>query len=401
MTRLLEDQSLRILESQGLLTPRWHVIRTPDEAFSVARDWGMPIVLKALVPIGGRLKGGMVRFASTPREANSIACEMLGGRFKGFPVSRLLASEMLKIEREFFLAITFDGGGSHSPVFLFSTEGGVDVEESLRGRPDSLVRHRIDITADLTDDEAQTIVSAIGIDNELHERVAEALRIAHRSFRATDAMLLEINPLVLASDGRLVAASALVTVDDRAAFRQPWLQSLDEIPNNGWRPLTPLEIQMREIDTSDPTVGPIRFNEFLEGDIAMMVTGGGAGLTALDAMQRAGGRAATTFDIKIGQIEDKMYHATLAVLSRPGLKGMIIGANFSSFMGIGIKVRGVVRALKDAGWDPRRLPIVMRFCGSDQEEAARLAASVPGLIFLDETSTLEDAVELIVQIAGD
>lgn len=400
MTRFLEDLSLEIVGCHGVPVPRSGVVSSSAEAASLAVKWGTPVVLKALVPAGGRQKGGFVRFAATPEDAAVAAEAMLGKEFKRFPVNSLLLSERLEGQREFFLSITFDSA-TRSPLILFSSQGGVDIEQTARENSGAVVRRPVDITLGLREFEAREIASGSGLTGNSLLATAGILVRAYRAFRASDARLIEINPLVELADGRVVAVSAVVNVDDQAGYRREALFARNrQTPNNGWRPLTPLELEIRSVDEIDPTVGNIRFNEFEEGDIAMMVTGGGGGLTALDAMSRAGGRAATTFDIKIGPIEEKMYRATLAVLRRPGLRGLVVGANFSNFTGIDIKVRGVVRALRDSGKDFTRFPVVMRLCGPNQETASELAATVPGLEYLDENYTLEDAVERVVARAN-
>lgn len=399
MTRLLEDLSLQVVAEHGVPTPRTAVTTSAAEAAELAARWEAAVVLKALVPVGGRQKGGVIRFAATAAEAELAAAALLGRDFKRFPVDRLLISEQLAIRREFFLSITFDSA-SRSPVVLFSAEGGVDIEQVARTRPDAVVSRILDITLGLREFEAREIALAAGLRSNTLLAVAGAMRAAYAAFRASDARLVEINPLAELEDGRVVAASAVVTTDDQARFRQEALYARNQqAPNNGWRPFTPLELEMRAIDEADPNIGNIRFNEFEDGDIALMITGGGGGLTTLDAMIRASGRPATTFDIKIGQIEEKVYQATRAVLARPGLRGLVVGANFSNFTGIDIKARGVVRAVRDSGVDARAFPIVMRFCGPNQDVAAQLAATVPGLEYLDDTCTLEDAVERVVQRA--
>ena len=187
----------------------------------------------------------------------------------------------------------------------------------------------------------------------------------------------------------------MLNVDDQALFRHPDLREVaDPERSNGWRPLTPLEREMRAIDRTDPR-SAIRFNEFEEGDVGLMMTGGGCGLLSLDALLRAGGRPATTFDITAGEVEEKMYLATRAVLRRPGLRGLIVGGNISNFIPIDVKVRGVVRAIRELGIDPRRVPIVFRFAGPNVEVARELAAGLPGVEFHDETSSIEEAVRRI------
>jgi succinyl-CoA synthetase beta subunit len=185
-------------------------------------------------------------------------------------------------------------------------------------------------------------------------------------------------------------------LDDQAAFRHPqWEQGAQQDRSNGWRPLTRLEESMREVDAIDAG-SSIRFNEFPEGRIACMMTGGGSGLVTFDQFRRLGETPATTFDITPGRVEEKMYLATKLILSRPGLAGLLAGGNITNFIPIDVKVRGVVRALEELGVDARRFPVVFRYAGPGVEVARELASAVPGLEFYDEHLSLEGAVERIV-----
>ena len=398
MTRLLENHSLDLLARRGLGVVRARTVSSPVEAGRAAAELGGTVVLKALVPAGGRGKGGVVRFVIDPAEAERAADELLRTSFRSFPIEHLLVCERLEIAREFFASLSFDSM-ARAPLLLFSAEGGVEIETLVAERPSALQRRLIDMSLGLREFEAREVGARAGLAGRMLVEVARALERAYATFRETDAALLEINPLVETADGRVLAASALLVTDDQAAFRHPELEGLPgQIENNGWRPLTPLELEIRAIDRADPSSGPIRFNELEGGDLGFMITGGGAGLMTLDAVRRLGGSPATTFDIKIGQIEEKMYQATRAVLRRPRLKGLITGANFANFTGIDIKVRGVVRALKDASVDCTRFPVVMRLCGPNQDEARRLAAEVQGLEYYDDTVTLEEAVERIIAL---
>lgn len=398
MTRLLENHSLDQLAARGVPVARGQAVSSPAEAESAAAELGGRAVLKALAPVGGRGKAGAIIFARDPADAGRAAEQLLGGCFRNFPVEAVLASEWLEIGREFFLSFTFDAL-ARTPLLLFSTEGGVEIETLAAERPELVQRRQVDITTGLREFEAREVVSRAGLRGNTLLKVAQAMVGAYRTFRECDAALLEINPLVETADGRILAASAVLTLDDQAVFRHPELQHLPgQIENNGWRPLTELERAMKAIDRTDPSTGPIRFNEFEAGDLGFMVTGGGAGLLTLDTVYRLGALPATTFDIKIGEIEEKMYLATKAVLRRPGLRGLISAANFANFASIDVKVRGVVRALKELEIDCRRFPVVMRLCGPNQDEARRLAAEVPGLEYYDDTTTLEEAVERIVEL---
>ncbi|RMF87787.1 MAG: succinate--CoA ligase [Nitrospinota bacterium] len=356
---------------------------------------GGPVMLKALVPTGGRGKAGAVLPADTPDEATRVARTLLGKTLGYFPVTRLLVQRRLAIQEEYFCAFTFDSM-SRSPILLFSTRGGVEIETLLQEYPEALLTQPIEPAPELPAFLAREVVERAGLSGQRLLEVATLLCRLYRVFRNNDAFLVEINPLVVTTEGTLSVPTAVVVVDTQAAFRHPeWASLLAPLANNGWRPLTPLERRIREIDAMDAG-SSIRFNEFAEGRIACLITGGGSGLVTFDHFQRLGETPATTFDITPGQVEEKMYLATRAILERPGLAGLIAGGNISNFIPIDVKVRGVVRALRELGIDARRFPVVFRYAGPRVEVARELAATIPGVEFYDETVSLEQAVERIV-----
>jgi succinyl-CoA synthetase beta subunit/citryl-CoA synthetase large subunit len=397
MARLLEHHALDLLKQGGVPVPPFRVISSSEAAREAAGSLGGHVVLKALIPAGGRGKAGAIKMALTPDEAFDQARGLLGRTILNFPVRELLVSEMVKIAKEFFVSLTFDSM-SRKPLFLLSSLGGVDVETILEKDPDRLVQIPVDICIGLQPFQAREIAESVGLKGKILMEAAQMLTGLYRVFRQFDAQTVEVNPLALTDEGRIVAPSAVIVIDDQALFRHPELKGIaDPEQTNGWRPLTDLEREIRAIDKTDPS-SAIRFNEFEDGDIAFMITGGGSGFLALDQIKRLGGNPATTFDITPGRVEEKMYLATKAILSRPGLKGMIAGGNISNFIPIDVKVRGVVRALKELEVDPRKFPVVFRFAGPGVEVAKELASEIPGIEFYDAATSLDEAVRRIVDI---
>jgi succinyl-CoA synthetase beta subunit len=396
MARLLEHHTLELLDRGGVPVPRFRTVASAEAAGEAAAALGGTVVVKALIPVGGRGRAGAIRRAETPDQATAVARELLGRTVLNFPIERLLISAPVAIAQELFAAITFDSM-SRKPIVLFSAQGGIDVEAILERDPGSLVQSPVAPSQGVQPFAAREIAAAAGLCGKTLLAVADVLVRLWRIFCALEAQTLEINPLALTADGEAVAPSGVILLDDQAAFRHPELESvLDPGLTNGWRPLTPLERRMREIDATDPG-SSIRFNEFEDGDIALMVTGGGAGLLALDAILRYGGRPATTFDITPGRVEQKMYLATKAILAKPGLKGLLAGGNISNFIPIDVKVRGVVRALQELAVDPAAFPVVFRFDGPANEAAKELAMEPPGIEYYDGATSIEDAVHRIVE----
>ena len=397
MARLLEHHALEHLKRGDVPVPHFQVISTPVAAGEAATQIGCPVVLKALIPVGGRGKAGAIKMAESPSEASEYARGLVGRSILNFPVNELLLSKVVRIAKEFFVSIAFDSM-SRKPVVLFSSMGGVDVETILLKDPNRLIQMPVDISLGLRPIQAKEIAERAGLRGNVLEEAAQIFTRLYGVFRRYDAQTVEVNPLVLTDEDRMVAASAVIVVDDQALYRHPELEGIaDPEQTNGWRPLTKLEREIRAIDRIDAG-SSIRFNEFEEGDIAFMITGGGSGLLSFDLIKRLGGNPATTFDITPGRVEEKMYLATKAILSRPGLRGMIAGGNITNFIPIDIKVRGVVRALKDLGVDPRKFPVVFRYAGPGVEVAKELASEMPGIEFYDADSSLEEAVRRIVEL---
>jgi succinyl-CoA synthetase beta subunit len=401
MGRLLEHDALTILARAGVALPRWEVAASIAGAGDAVARLGGPVILKALVPVGGRGKAGAVRGAGSAAEARAVAADLLG-RFVGdYPVQRLLLMERLEIAEEHFVSITFDPA-CRGPVLLYSRTGGVDVDRHA-AQASTLVRWPLKVTRGLDPFEARDIALEAGVHGALIVLVGQLLPRLYEVFRRCDAILVEINPLAITTTSEVVPAAAVIHVDDQALFRQPDLSDrLSDEEGTGFRPFTPLEQRMREIDRADPHNGAMRFLEFPDGDIAFLVTSGGAALTALGQLFALGARPANAFDITAGQNEEKMYQATRALLTRPGLQGLIAGGNVKSFTRVDFQVRAIVRALTDAGVDPRRFPVVLRFAGPGIEEARRIAERLPGLeLYEDETSLAMAVRRLVERTQGD
>ncbi len=395
MARLLENDSLTLLKQGGVPVPDFEVCASADEAARALARLGGRVVIKALVPVGKRGRAGAVKFAASADAARARAGAILGMEVRRFPVRRLIVMEALDIRREIFCSISFDAGRK-CPLILFSAEGGVDVEELAEKQPDKLLEWPVNIMEGLDAGDAVRLAQSAGLPDDLAERVGRAVLAMYQVFCARDCEMVEVNPLAELADGRVVAAAGVAQIDEQALFRHPDLAAmLGEEGGNGWRPLTPLERRMRAIDAIDPHVGAIRFSE-LDGDIGFMVTGGGYGLSSLEALLDLGGRPATTFDITPGRYEEKMCEAVKAVLSKPGIRGLVLAGNVSNFTRVDVKVAGVVRALREAGLDYNKFPVVVRYAGPGAEEARRLIAQVPGVEWHEEEASIEDVACRIV-----
>jgi succinyl-CoA synthetase beta subunit len=397
VARLLEDVSLTLLADARIPVPAWDVAVSAAAAAAVATRLARPVVIKALVPVGGRGKAGGIRFADGPEETAQATAALLANRIGEFPVRRVLVMERLDIAEEQFASLTFDAAQG-GPVLLFSRKGGVEVERHAGQGPDGLVRRAINVTRGLRPFEGREVAAEAGVTGRAIGALGDLLERLYRVFRENDARLVEVNPLAVTGGGVLLPAAVVIDLDDQALFRHPELAAkLTEEEGTGFRPFTPLERRIREIDRTDPHTGQIRFLEFPDGDIAFMVTSGGAALTALGQLAAVGGRPANAFDITAGQNEEKIYLTTRALLRRSGVRGLIAGGNVKNFTRVDQMVRGIVRALHDEGMNPRQFPVILRFAGPGIEEAREVVRTAPGLELYEDDTSLEAAVRRIVE----
>jgi len=396
MPRLYEDKAKALLGDAGVRVPEGRAARTPAEAAGAARRIGAPVMVKALAPVGGRGKAGAILPADTPEEAERAARKLLGGVARRFPVRRVLVEERLAIEREWYLSVSFDSA-SRGPLVMFSAEGGVEVETLLEENPGALKRLEVDILEGLSEEACVSFLRACGLSGEALYRAALAAHACFALFRRTEARLLEVNPLVLEESGEVAAAACALDLDADALFRHPELEALlDEDSLGGWRPPTPLEARVAEIDARVPPRGAARFTEFEGGEIALLWSGGGGGLYLLDVMARLGGKPATAFDITPGPLEEKYFLIAKEILKMPGVRGALAGSNITSFSRVQLKVRAIVRAVRETGVDLAAFPFIVRFAGAGGEEAREIARTCPGLRYLGAEATLEEAAGRIV-----
>ena len=396
MPRVFEDRAKALLRDAGVRVPQGRSVTTPEEAAEAARAIGGPVMVKALVPVGKRGKAGAILAADTAGEAEEAARKLLGRTVHHFPVRRLLVEEKVAIAQEWYLSIAFDSA-SRGPLVMFSTEGGVEIEALLEDNPGALKRLEVDILDGLSEERCISFLRACGVHGEGLYRAAMALETCYALFRRTDAQLLEVNPLVLTDTDEVVAAACVLDLDADALFRHAELKELlDEDSGGGWRPPTTAEARVAEIDASIPPYNTARFTEIEGGEIALMWSGGGGGLYLLDTMARLGGAPATAFDITPGPLEEKYFEITKEILRMPNVMGALAGSNITSFSRVQLKVRAIARAVEETGVDLAEFPFIVRFAGAGGEEAREIAAGCPGLQYLGDEVTLEEAAERII-----
>jgi succinyl-CoA synthetase beta subunit len=395
MSRVLENVSKEILKEEGIAVPEFFVVSNEGEARKVADKLGYPVMIKALVPVGKRGKAGAVKSAENGEEVEKIAKEILSMTVRNFPVERLLVERKLNIAQELYVSITFDPS-KQMPVIIASTAGGIDIEEIVRTQPQKMLKYYVDILQGLHSYTAKEIWSDLGLDGRNLQQATDFLSKLYKVFRKYDATILEINPLAIASDGKLVAAAVLMGLDDDALYRQPELSDKVEVGSDrAWRPLTPLEKEMIAVDRAEPYRGTARFTEMEGGNIGFFCGGGGGSLLVYDTLLQFGGKPANYTEFGGNPTDTKVYGLAKGILSKPGVKGFLLDANITNNTQTDLVAKGIIKAVQDLKIDVKRFPMVIRLAGVNEPEAKRLFQEA-GIEYHGDDITMEDAARLIV-----
>lgn len=396
MARLLENLSKELLKEGGVAVPRFAVAKTPEEAGRLFGEFSGEVVLKALVPVGKRGKAGAVKFAATAREAEEQAEELLGMTVRNYPVEAVLVEEKLDIARELYLSVTIDKACGQ-PVVIAGTEGGIDVEEISRQCPEKLKALPVDPIRGLENYQAREIWAELGIKGKGIQSLGGITFRLYNIFDRFDAYLLEINPLVITNSGDVVAAAAVMAVDDSALYRHPELSGKVQMgTERAWRPLTELEKQMVAVNESEPYRGTARYTEMDGGDIGFMCGGGGGSLLLFDALVKAGGRPANYSEFGGNPSAEKVCGLTKGILSKPGVKGLFVAQNITNNTQVDLVALGVTRALKEMNIDPQKFPVVVREAGVNEAEAREIFARA-GIEYYGDEITMTQAAKRMVE----
>lgn len=395
MSRVLENISKEILKEEGIAVPEFFVVSNEGEARKAGDELGYPVMAKALVPVGKRGKAGAVKSAENGEEVEKIAKEILSMTIRNFPVERLLVEKKLNIAQELYVSITFDPS-KQMPVIIASTAGGIDIEEIARTQPEKMLKYHVDILQGLHSYKAKELWSDLGLEGKNLQQATEFLWRLYQVFRKFDALILEINPLAITSDGKLVAAAVLMGVDDDALHRQPKLADKVEVGSDrAWRPLTLLEKEMIAVDRAEPYRGTARYTEMEGGDIGFFCGGGGGSLLVYDMLLQLGGKPANYTEFGGNPTDTKVYGLAKGILSKPGVTGFLLDANITNNTQTDLVAKGIIRAVQDLKVDVKKFPMVIRLAGVNEPEARNLFVEA-GIEYHGDDITMEDAARLIV-----
>jgi succinyl-CoA synthetase beta subunit len=387
--KIHEYQGKAILKKYGVAVPRGAVATTREEAEAVARDLfssgATGVVVKAQIHAGGRGKGGGVKLAKSVEEAGEIVGKILGMTLvthqtgsEGRIVHRLLVEETLPIEKELYLGILVDRAEG-KPVFMASAAGGMDIEQVAAERPDAILKQYIDPGMGLEPFQARKIAFTLGLRPAQINPAVQFLTRLYRAFLDTDASLVEINPFISCTDGRLFALDAKLTFDDNALFRHADIRELRDITEED-----PLEVE-----ASKYNLNYIK----LDGNVGCMVNGAGLAMATMDIIKYAGGMPANFLDVGGGANAEQVAHAFEILLSDKSVRAVLINI-FGGILRVDTLAAGVVEAAKKTNL---QLPVVLRLEGTNVLEGKKILLE-SGLNFV-VAETMKDAADKVVAAA--
>ena len=380
--KIHEYQAKEIMANYGVPVPQGDVATTPAEAKQIASQLGGAVVIKAQVYAGGRGKGGGIKTAQSPDEAEKLAGQIIGMRLvthqtspQGVPVDKVLVEEAVAIAREVYLGIVIDSAAD-VPVIMASEAGGMDIEEVAATTPEKILKAHIDPLIGFQPFLGRRLAFGMNLESEQVRPATQLIGNLYRVFQEKDCSLVEINPLVVTSDGRLLALDAKLNLDDNALFRHRDYAELRD----------PSQEDELELEASKHNISYIK----LDGDVGCMVNGAGLAMATMDIIKLMGAEPANFLDVGGGASDEMVTKAFTILLSDPKVKAALINI-FGGILRCDIVARGVIEAAKQIEF---KVPVVVRMRGTNVEEGMRLLAEsgLPVILAKD----LRDAAEKVV-----
>ncbi|MHB1908924.1 MAG: ADP-forming succinate--CoA ligase subunit beta [Nitrososphaerales archaeon] len=373
--KIHEFQARDLFEKQGIPVPKGFLCSSPEQVEQATARIGKPVVIKSQILVAGRGKAGGIKLAENSKQAYEVSKNLLGSTIKGIKVNSVLVVEAFKAEKELYLGFTIDRA-RRKIALIASSEGGIDLEELARTKPNKIFRREIDPILGLQPFEARDAALSIGLSGKQASEYASICQKIFSIFKSVDADLCESNPLAIDSQtGSLIALDARITLDDNAIFRHKEYKQIDD-------ELSPLE---REAQAAG-----LAFVQ-LDGDIGIIGNGAGLVMATLDVVAYFGGRPANFLDMGGGSKSEEVYTAVKICLEQSNLKAVFVNilGGITKCDEVAI---GLVKALKESRI---QVPIVVRMVGANEEEGRRILAENK-ISYLD---SMEKAAEAVVKSA--
>jgi len=384
--KLHEYQAKEILARYGIPIPRGQVAETGTQAGNAAFRLGGRVVVKAQVHAGGRGKGGGIKLVRTDIEAGLVALDMLGSRLvtpqtgpEGVPVQKVLVEQAVDLRRELYLGIIIDPANG-LPVIMASDAGGMEIEEVAAATPERILKVSVDPVIGFQPFQGRAVAYALGLEAAQVQPAVTLIGNLYRAFMEHDGSLLEINPLVVTGEGRLLALDAKFTIEDNALFRHPELEALRDIEQED-----PLEVQARSMGINNYIK--------LHGDIGCVVNGAGLAMATMDLIKLAGGEPANFLDI--GTVNDvgRVTNAFQVLSTDPAVKAIFINI-FGGLARVDIIAEGIIESFRSGKVS---VPVVTRLAGTNVAEGKRMLAEAG--IPVTQVDSLNEAAKAAVRLA--
>ena len=383
--KLHEYQAKEIFARYGIEVPRGILASTPEEACEATREMGGQAVVKAQVHAGGRGQGGGIKVVRSPEEAEEVARGFIGRNLvtrqtdaQGVPINSVLVEELADIKQELYVALTIDRG-FRGPVMIASAAGGMDIEEVAATNPENIHTEPIEPVLGLMPYQARRVVSRLGLEAGPARPATQALNALYRIFTENDCSLVEINPLIITGDDRVVALDAKLDVEDDSLFRHADLRELRDRSQE----------DALEARASDMEIAYVN----LDGSVGCLVNGAGLAMATLDVTNAAGAAPANFLDVGGGADDEKVASAVSIILSDPKVDRVLINV-FGGILRCDIAARGIVLAFERMN---SNLPLIVRMLGTNVDEGKEILGASPlNVTFAD---TLTEAAEAVRRAA--
>lgn len=377
--KLLEYASKEVMRKFGLPVTDWELVRSVEELERVIDKFQFPVALKAQVPVGGRGKAGGIKIAKDRSEALEKADKIFNLKIKGIPVKKLMVSQAVKIEKEYYIGVVVDRK-HQTPTVMVSAEGGVDIEEVARTKPEAIHMLQVDINSGLMPYQARFLAHKIFDDPKLALRGADVILKLYNTFVAVDAQLAEINPLALTKDGDLEALDAKIVVDDNALYRHPDLESLRDLDYE----------DATELEAKEAGLSYVK----LDGYIGCCVNGAGLAMATMDLIKHYGGEPANFLDVGGSSNPEKVRKAMELILRDKNVKSIYINI-FGGITRCDDVANGLIQAFSQMEIP---VPVVVRLTGTN-EEIARKMLNESGLPLVT-AETMAEGAKKAIELAG-
>ncbi|MDP3432316.1 MAG: ADP-forming succinate--CoA ligase subunit beta [Bacteroidota bacterium] len=374
--KIHEYQARQIFRDYGIPVPKGVLCYTVYEVEKAAQEMNRMVVVKAQVLAGGRGKAGGVKLARTAEDAKNAAKQILGMDIKGLTVEKVLVTDAVDIDKEFYVGLINDRN-SKSVTLMVSAEGGVEIEEVAKNNPEKIIKFSINPLTGLLDYQARNVALELFGNIKLAQKAASIFTKLYKLFIETDATLAEINPLVLTTGNEILAIDGKMNFDDNALFRQPKILAMRE----------PDEEELQEIAAHEKGLAYIK----LDGNIGCMVNGAGLAMATMDMIKLYGGSPANFLDIGGSSNPQKVIDAMNILLSDKNVKAVMINI-FGGITRCDDVAKGLIKALEIIMTD---VPIVVRLSGTNAEEGLALLKQTG----LPTVSSMSEAAKMAIELS--